>query len=195
MPAYPENRPSWLPAKDPSVFDSYRDRIVRVLGGLVGADDPAGSMMGVASPLAVTAFKGMYPRDAAGQLINEFRSAGVKAAGAFENYVGKKGGFAGFFSDSPEVASRFGPAVYPVEIQDFTRPLVIDAKGSRAASMQFADLAQQPHEKQGLMEMWDTLRGQNSGGYDGVILRNTSDEGTVYIPLNPAQVRSRFAPK
>ena len=33
----------------------------------------------------------------------------------------------------------------------------------------------------------------NSKKHDGVILRNSADEGEVYIPRTPQQVRSRFA--
>ena len=159
------------------------------LGALRGAKNAVGGASG-----GVRAYKGGYPYDDAGKVIDQFKSVGVRTPGAFDNYVGKKGGFAGFFSGDPKVASRFaegpGSAVFQVDIDDFSRPLVIDAQGSSSANLQFADMAKKPHEKAALMEMWDTLRGKNSGGYDGIIIKNTLGEGTVYVPLRSDQVEN-----
>jgi len=55
MPAYPDVRASWLPPTDPSIFESPVTKAIRLLASLVGADDPAGTMMGLVGPLAVLA--------------------------------------------------------------------------------------------------------------------------------------------
>ncbi len=213
MPRGPTQIPDYIAPENASVFDSPMHRAMRYLAQALGADDPTSQVFGLVNPLGmaaekpaeraakgaierlIRAYKGAYPYNESGELIQQFKSQGVKAPGMFENYVGKKGGFAGFFSDSPAVASRFagpGSAVYPVDIEPFTKPLVIDAKGSHSAALQFADMAKKPHEKAALMELWDTLRGKNAGGYDGVIIQNTADEGTVYVPLDPNRVYSAF---
>jgi len=180
-----EGRPASVTAQDPYGIDAWLHGAgaMPMLWGTTG-DGP------------IRAYKGGYPYDATGKPITEFKSVGVPMKGAFDHYVGKKGGFAGFFSDSPDVASRFaGPegAVHAVDIQPFQNPLVIDAKGSYSANLQYGDMAKQPHEKAALMEIWDTLRGKNVGNYDGIIIKNTADEGTVYVPLHPDQVTSAYS--
>ncbi len=98
--------------------------------------------------------------------------------------------YAGFFSNKPEVANRFAegytstydePAaqVYPVKLK-MKNPLVIDAEGDYAANFQFGNKRK------------DFLKGFE-GDYDGVILKNTKDEGDVYIPKGSEQIRSKFA--
>jgi hypothetical protein len=193
--------PSWLKPESASVTDSKMTKALRALGHLIGADDPVSQIMGLVTTNIPTkgvmrAFKGGYPYDESGKVIDKFRSPGVRMKGVFDDYVGKNGGFAGFFSDSPDVASRFaGPegAVFPVEIDTFANPLVIDARGSFSANVQYADMARLPHEKQSLLEIWDVLRGANKGGHDGIIIKNTRDEGTVMVPLDPNKVRSVFS--
>lgn len=90
----------------------------------------------------------------------------------------------GFFSSSPDVASRFAElfgsgAVYPVKLR-MQNPKVIDAQGRHAADFQFGAGAGQ-------------LRLPKDSPHDGVILKNTKDEGDVYIPAQPQQIRSKFA--
>ena len=103
--------------------------------------------------------------------------------------------YAGFFSSDPEVANRFAEpfehgAVWPTKIK-FDNPLVIDAKGKHAASFQFDTIAKRDGT---LDEMSAFKRAFEDGSpHDGVILKNTKDEGDVYIPRHPDQIRSRFA--
>lgn len=99
-----------------------------------------------------------------------------------------------FFSDNPDVANRFAApfehgAVWPTKLK-FENPLVIDAKGQHAAAFQFDTIARERGTSQEMKAFKDAL---TSGEYDGVILKNTKDEGTVYVPINGSQVRSRFA--
>lgn len=47
MPAYPDITPSWLKAENKSVLDSPLTKVLRVLGQLIGADDPASQVMGM----------------------------------------------------------------------------------------------------------------------------------------------------
>jgi hypothetical protein len=96
-----------------------------------------------------------------------------------------------FYSSDPAVASRFaeilggqfGPdsaaAVFPSKIR-MQNPKVIDANGAFAADFQFGKGAGQ-------------LKLPKDSPHDGVILKNTKDEGTIYIPREGNQVRSRFA--
>lgn len=105
--------------------------------------------------------------------------------------------YAGFFSDSPEVASRFAQtltrenqAVFPVNLK-MQNPVVIDAGGRPAGAYQFDMLAKQ----HGVLEEANRFRGAFAKGspHDGAILQNTADEGTVYVPRASNQVRSTNA--
>jgi len=107
------------------------------------------------------------------QLRSEFKSGGSP--------------YAGFFSDRKDVAKYFADSlaktfddgrkgvVHSSEVV-FKKPLVIDAKGDFAGNFQFG-----PKRK-------DFMKGFE-GDYDGVILKNTKDEGTVYVPRNSNQIR------
>jgi hypothetical protein len=105
--------------------------------------------------------------------------------------------YAGFFSSDPNVSNRFAEGyagsyqgadgatdgiLYPTKIR-MQNPYIIDAQGQKAGMLQFgrSDLAREYEAA------------INSKKHDGVILRNTADEGEVYIPRTPQQVRSRFA--
>lgn len=103
--------------------------------------------------------------------------------------------YAGFFSNDPAVANRFAEpfehgAVWPAKLK-FDNPLVIDANGKHAAAFQFRAIAQE----NGTLNEMNQFHGAFKDGspHDGVILKNTKDEGDVYIPRTPQQVRSRFA--
>lgn len=103
--------------------------------------------------------------------------------------------YAGFFSNNPEVANRFAApfehgAVWPAKLK-FKNPLVIDAKGQHAAAFQFDSIA----IERGTQDLMQKFKGAfaKDSQHDGVILKNTKDEGDVYIPRNPDQIRSRFA--
>ena len=90
----------------------------------------------------------------------------------------------GFYSTSPDVASRFakglsehGGAVYPVDI-GFKNPFVIDAEGRPAGDIQFGESGR---------AFRDAVR---SGQYDGVVIKNIKDEGDVHVALKPGTVKS-----
>lgn len=103
--------------------------------------------------------------------------------------------YAGFFSNTPAVADRFAApfehgAVWPTKLK-FENPLVIDAEGKHAAAFQFDTIAQ----RNGTTDKMNQFKEAFAEGspHDGVILKNTKDEGDVYIPRDADQVRSRFA--
>lgn len=106
--------------------------------------------------------------------------------------------WAGFFSDSRDVANRFaslgsgydGGAVFPVRLR-MRNPLEIDAGGQHAAAFQFERVARERGTLDQRQAFMDAFR--DGSPYDGVILRNTADEGTVYVPRAPSQIRSRHA--
>jgi hypothetical protein len=149
----------------------------------------------------VDAYKGMYPYDPATVPMVNGMGKVIDLPGN-RNLVPKElttidspsSPYAGFFSDDVDVANRFGDlyrgSVMPSKLK-FENPLVIDAKGKPAAAFQFDSIARE----HGTMDDMRSFRGafEKGGQYDGVILKNTADEGTVYVPRNSDQVRSRFA--
>jgi len=89
---------------------------------------------------------------------------------------------AGFFTSNPAVANTFAqigrnPKIYPVSLQ-MKNPKIIDAKGRAAREFQWGE-----HKDEFLGALRDDK-------YDGVILRNTSDEGDVFVPKAQKQVMS-----
>ncbi len=146
----------------------------------------------------VDAYKGMNPyhpdsypvTNGMGKIIEQPKRpmeelTSIDAAGAYP----REGRGAGFFSNDPTVASRFAEAlgsgpgvtgsVYPVKLK-FENPKIIDAEGRFAADFQFGKGGNQLDLPPG-------------SSHDGVILKNTKDEGDVFIPRNPDQIRSRWA--
>lgn len=135
----------------------------------------------------LTVYKGMYPYDWTketasdkGPVLNVIRRS--TEFPAFNH--GEPGvRLAGFFSDSPTVASHFAEggsksgAVYPAHLR-LEKPYVIDAAGKNAGEVQFGP---------GGSEFRTAIR---SGKYDGVIIKNTKDEGNIYIPLDATQIKS-----
>jgi len=94
----------------------------------------------------------------------------------------------GFFSSEPKVADHFArhlsggnaessAPVFPVFLR-IEKPFVIDAKGKPAGTVQFG--------REGA-PFRDAIR---SGKFDGVIIRNTSDEGDLYVTLSGDQAKS-----
>jgi hypothetical protein len=147
----------------------------------------------------VNAFKGAYPydwntvptRNVHGKIISD---PGVEPS-QLTHFDSPSSPYAGFFSNDPAVASRFGElfdegAVYPVKLK-FDNPLVIDARGKPAAAFQFPSIARE-HNTNDLLDAFNSAFA-NGSKYDGVIIKNTRDEGTVYVPTKPQQIRSRFA--
>lgn len=91
---------------------------------------------------------------------------------------------AGFFG-SRDVANNFAAprwSVFPVYLS-LQNPFIIDAKGESAGKFQFG-----PEGR----PFRDAIR---SGRYDGVIIRNTRDEGTIYVALKPNQIKSAISNK
>lgn len=106
------------------------------------------------------------------------------------------GPWAGFFSDDKAVADKFAKSfMFTGDTQVVTgyasirQPYVIDAGGKPASSVQFDAVVDGPRGPRvavspRIKEVID------SGRYDGIIIRNTSDEGNVFVPLRPESVKS-----
>ena len=156
---------------------------------------------------AIDAYRGMYPYDYKNGPVYGFKDGKwqqVENIGAVEPEItsmaspGKTelgGKYAGFFGDK-ETASRFamynnGGAVYPTKLK-FDNPLVIDAQGKPAGAFQFEKMAKDAGTRDEWQQFNRVFMGDDSP-YDGVIIKNTVDEGTLYIPKDGKQVRSRFA--
>lgn len=116
----------------------------------------------------------------------------------YKGHYGDAENIAGFFSDSPNVASSFadsmsnlapdlGGAVAPAYVR-IEEPYVIDVGGKPAASVQFDSYADGWSKDEYETAMMDPT-------YDGVVLENTADEGTVYIVKSQKQVKSAIANK
>lgn len=104
----------------------------------------------------------------------------------------------GFFTDDPKVAAQFGQDFMSMDPNgelgvattsaylSLKSPYVIEANGRTAGNIQF-DSAElhggAADEYRAAME---------NPKYDGVIIRGTSDEGTLYITKLPEQVKSPF---
>lgn len=137
-------------------------------------------------PLVV--YKAMYPYDWETESEENPRGkeiTSINRSSPFPAFNGDEPGIkvAGFFGDIA-TANRFGDicrssAIYPVYLS-FQNPYIIDAKGERAGNIQFGKSGK---------PFRDAVR---SGKYDSVIIKNTSDEGTIYIALRPEQVKSVF---
>lgn len=88
---------------------------------------------------------------------------------------------AGFFG-SKEIANKFSQlpsmdSVYPVFLK-MEKPYMIDAKEEPARNFQFGPTGK---------PFRDAIR---SNQYDGVIIENTGDEGTIYVALKANQIKS-----
>lgn len=130
-------------------------------------------------PLKV--FKGYYPKDTETgkpltvmQRPSEFPAFHHGEAGVR---------LSGFFSSDRQVAERFGRGISRDSVVgefylNFQNPYIIDAKGKKAGKIQFEGSGK---------EFRDAVR---SGKYDGVVIRNTEDEGDVFVALRPEQIKS-----
>jgi hypothetical protein len=154
----------------------------------------------------IEAYKGTYPYDASTGPVYGFKDGKwqqVDRIGAepdviksfnSRNTTEQGGKFAGFFGNV-DVANRFAAAgsegaVFPSLLR-MDAPLVIDAGGKPAGAFQFRRMA----EDAGTMKDYQAFNDAFAPGskFDGVILKNTLDEGTVYVPSASNQVRGRFA--
>jgi len=107
------------------------------------------------------------------------------------------GPWAGVFSSDPAVAARFADAVTnftkPPTISqimhahlNIEKPFVIDAEGAPASSFQF----DRPYDKFTPDTNHPEIKAAiQNPDYDGVIIRNTSDEGDVFVPKSASQIR------
>lgn len=90
---------------------------------------------------------------------------------------------AGFYSSSRDVASHFAMVtsnrgiVWPVYLS-IQKPFTIDAGGRPSGTVQFGP------------EGATFREAVRSGQYDGIIIRNTADEGDVYVALKATQAKS-----
>lgn len=136
-------------------------------------------------------YKGMYPYDyrkaEEGQLGPVI--AEINRPSPFPSFGGTDGDvdIAGFMSKDPSVASRFSNpnlmrrgAIFPLRTKN-NAVGVIDAKGANAGEIQFGESGK---------PFRDMVR---SGNYDSVVIKNTADEGDVYVALDPTNIRSQFA--
>lgn len=133
-------------------------------------------------------YKGMYPHDwtkeKPGDPGPEITS--IKRPTKFPGWKEEddEGLHIGGFFGNKETASRFAQAtskgaVYPVYVR-IENPYVLDAKGALASTTQWGPIGKK----------WrDALR---SGDHDGAIIKNTKDEGDLYVTLHGNQAKSRF---
>ena len=157
---------------------------------------------GTTSPIKGTWYKGMYPYDYTkeirankpntpqwaqeviypGDLIDPSNIGRKTPFPSFSSLPDLEG-IKGFFAKSPEVANRFAPAesgaVYPVNISA-EKVFTIDAKGKRAGELQFGEKSTK------------FRNAVNSGKYDAIVIKNTSDEGDIAIALKNANIKSIF---
>jgi len=148
----------------------------------------------------VDAYKGAYPYDAETGPVYGFKNGKfeqIDNIGAepeqLTQFITK--GHGGFYARHPDIANRFAKAynsgaMFPVKLK-MENPLIIDAAGRPAAAFQFENIAKTEDSIQDMKAFRDALSSES--GYDGVVIKNTRDEGTIYIPKTAQQVRSRFA--
>ena len=165
-------------------------------------EDLAMGFAGTTNPIKGTWYKGMYPYDYTkeirtaipnipqwkqevidpGPLIDPSNIARKTPFPSFSSLPDLEG-IKGFFAKSPKVASDFAPAengaVYPVNISA-EKVFTIDAKGKRAGELQFGEKSTK------------FRNAVNSGKYDAIVIKNTSDEGDIAIALKNAKIKSIF---
>lgn len=148
-----------------------------------------GSRVVDGSGMPKVVYKGMHPYDWRTETAENPRGEEITAIDRpgplpafFEDDPGVE--IAGFFGDR-DTANHFGMAVttsgalYPVYLSLQT-PYVVDAAGALAGELQFGATGQAFREA------------MRSDQYDGAILHNTGDEGTVYIAKRAEQIKSVF---
>lgn len=103
----------------------------------------------------------------------------------------RNGPWAGFFTDTKTVADRFGRIMRtPVRraLLKIEKPFEIDATGKAAGELQFDIIDDSgPYKQKNNAQALGAIK---SGEYDAIILKNTTDEGTVSVPLYPNQIKS-----
>ena len=157
----------------------------------------------------IDAYKGMYPYDVGSspsfgfkngkfQQLDKFGEELLPVTEMVPELMSKMelgGKHAGFYGGK-DVANRFAgygtnSAVFPVKLNMGQNPLVKDASGQYAGRYQF----ERPARDAGMLDDYRDFTGAffRDSPSTGAILKNTTDEGTIFIPRSGEQVRSRFA--
>jgi hypothetical protein len=157
----------------------------------------------------IDAYKGMYPYDVGSspsfgfkngkfQQLDKFGEELLPVTKMVPELMSKMelgGKHAGFYGGK-DVANRFAgygtnSAVFPVKLNMGQNPLVKDASGQYAGRYQF----ERPARDAGMLDDYRDFHGAffRDSPSTGAILKNTTDEGTIFIPKSGEQVRSRFA--
>jgi hypothetical protein len=156
------------------------------------------------------AYKGMYPYDAATSPSFGFKDGKFQQLDRFgeelqpiTEMIPEKmskmelgGRHAGFYGDK-DIANAFSRyttnsgAVFPVLLNMGEKPLIKEASGQYAGRYQF----ERPSREAGMLDDYKDFQSAffKDSPSTGAILKNTTDEGTVFIPRKGDQVRSRFA--
>ena len=155
------------------------------------------------------AYKGMYPydvrsspsfgfKDGKFQQLDKFGEELLPVIEMVPEMMSKMelgGRHAGFYGGK-DVANRFAgygnnSAVFPVKLNMGETPLIKDASGQYAGRYQFERAAKDA----GMLDDYRDFHGTffKDSPATGAILKNTTDEGTIFIPRSGDQVRSRFA--
>ena len=91
-------------------------------------------------------------------------------------------GFFGSIDTSNDFSKLFGkPATYAAYLS-LQNPYIVDTQGGPAGKAQFGESGR---------PFRDAMR---SGDYDGAIIKNTKDEGTIYVAKFPEQIKSAISP-
>ena len=101
------------------------------------------------------------------------------------------GPWAGFFTSDEQVANNFrsaftgmGEAVTHAVYLRIENPYMVDAKGGAAKDFMFDNTVfGKPAKNAEALQAF-------SQGFDGVIIKNTGDEGDIYVPKNSEQIKS-----
>lgn len=142
----------------------------------------------------IDAYKGMNPYHTDSLPVTNWKGDAIDGTGSRVPQEITEGQGGRFYSDSPDVAARFAEpfdgSVFPTKLK-MENPVVIDAKGKHAAAIQFESIA----KRDGMVDEMNQFASARKfdGDHDGIIVKNTKDEGTIYIPKDGGQIRSRFA--
>jgi hypothetical protein len=140
----------------------------------------------------ILAYKGMYSKTKDGELITRFDLPNERLWQTRHIEGARPNG--GWFTDSQEVANGFasrmlgdGRAVYPVHL-NMRGASEVDLRGAPARSAQWEKYALEADRVKELEAFLQAYRTNPRG----VILRNTADEGNVFIPGSGRQIRSVY---
>lgn len=142
----------------------------------------------------LTVYKGMEPTDWTKEPARKGFAPRGPERGPVLNVIDRQSEFPAFHGDEPglklagffgdkDTANRFADlsggegAVYPAHLS-LQNPYVVDATGRASGDIQFGASGK---------AFRDAMR---SGKYDGAIIKNTKDEGTVYVAMRPEQIKS-----